>query len=196
MANTIRRGHFNCEDSMKCPCLCFGCRSALPLFYNIWILSGFLIDFWWIDYGSLNKFDVCKDNQWFTTRNCGPLWWFGCNQRRSWHYWEMQEVLVPGVQSCDQNQPSLQASRKNVWEIFCRFLIVCVSVDPYICLSHVQKPFYCLTSKIRWIILRRIMNIENGKKFCILKKIRLITNDKGSAWFFSNYKILSYFQCS
>ena len=27
---------------------------------------------------------------------------------------------------------------------------ICVSIGPYICLSHVQKPFYCLTSKMRW----------------------------------------------
>ena len=28
-----------------------------------------------------------------------------------------------------------------------------VSVGPYICLSHVKKPFYCLTSKMRWFTL-------------------------------------------
>ena len=28
-----------------------------------------------------------------------------------------------------------------------------VSVCPYICLSHVKKPFYCLTSKMRWFTL-------------------------------------------
>ena len=27
---------------------------------------------------------------------------------------------------------------------------ICVSVGPYICLSHVQKPFFCLTRKMRW----------------------------------------------
>ena len=27
---------------------------------------------------------------------------------------------------------------------------ICVSIGPYMCLSHVQKPFYCLTCKMRW----------------------------------------------
>ena len=30
---------------------------------------------------------------------------------------------------------------------------ICVSIGPYICLSSLKKPFYCLTSKMRWFTL-------------------------------------------
>ena len=38
----------------------------------------------------------------------------------------------------------------------------------------------CYSYKFEKLIIRRIINIENEVKFCILKKIRLIRNNKRS----------------
>jgi len=54
----------------------------------------------------------------------------------------------------------------------------------------------CYSCKFEKLIIPRIIDIQNEVKFCILKKIRLIRNNKRSVWFFSKYKILFHSQYS